>query len=273
MAYETRMVKCEDCGRTLPGPPRKCDVCDGKMTYRAAESFYTPDGIISRRQHAAMSGKPLVNKFNMGQKPTYHTKPNSDYASDPVKNLLEINSRYPAVKYILIVAIILMIIMFVINLNEADYHENYTITDVVATETYELQMYNVDYSEYGDNAYADVYFDVTVDSSEDISINPVESIAMYDDYEINMPIEFVSIIDDYGDEYQFNDIEESFVMERGAYYEFRVRFEVDEYWSQFTLQHAFGGNLLNRDKSTDILIDRDSEDNYDGSVEEYYVED
>ena len=48
MSDEKRYVKCEDCGRRLPGPQRKCDVCGGKMTYKVADSFYTPEGIIPR---------------------------------------------------------------------------------------------------------------------------------------------------------------------------------------------------------------------------------
>lgn len=46
---ENRYVKCEVCGRRVPGPPRKCDICDGRMTYKAEDSYYTPEGIIEKR--------------------------------------------------------------------------------------------------------------------------------------------------------------------------------------------------------------------------------
>lgn len=41
-------VKCVDCGRTLPGPEKRCDVCGGRMTYDAANSYFTPEGPVSK---------------------------------------------------------------------------------------------------------------------------------------------------------------------------------------------------------------------------------
>lgn len=49
MAEKNRNVKCKECGRTLPGPPRDCDVCGTRMTYREAEIYRTPEGSVSRR--------------------------------------------------------------------------------------------------------------------------------------------------------------------------------------------------------------------------------
>lgn len=51
MENNTNYVKCQDCGRRLPGPERKCDVCGGRMTRKTANSYYTPDGVISRKNY------------------------------------------------------------------------------------------------------------------------------------------------------------------------------------------------------------------------------
>lgn len=82
MSNETEYVKCEDCGRRLPGTPRKCDVCGGRMTSRAENSYYTPEGIITKSKHNSQKGKTPDREAS----PIKRSDKNTSYSSSEKKS-------------------------------------------------------------------------------------------------------------------------------------------------------------------------------------------
>ncbi len=76
---ETYFVKCEDCGRRLPGPARTCDVCGGKMTGSAEESYYTPEGIIKKSHYReAVKRTPDGERVHVGKSQVKYSPPKAD---------------------------------------------------------------------------------------------------------------------------------------------------------------------------------------------------
>lgn len=63
MANNISYVKCEDCGRRLPSPNRVCDVCGGKMSRSAEESFFTPEGRIAKSAYANTAQKTPDSEY------------------------------------------------------------------------------------------------------------------------------------------------------------------------------------------------------------------
>lgn len=65
---ETYYVKCEECGRRLRGPQRNCDVCGGKMTRKAEESYYTPEGIIRKGYYSRSAKRTPDGTYKQSKK-------------------------------------------------------------------------------------------------------------------------------------------------------------------------------------------------------------
>lgn len=179
MINTARNVKCKECGRTLPGPPRDCDVCGGKMTYREAEVYHTPGGVIPKdkmgnktRSSSSKSDSPA--KFDSISKLTKLNKPSMNQNTNPYspnkKDSKEKNGKIKAVvesiglekpkfdknyekesskgKKVLeglggIVGIIIAILIFAGNLGGDDYGSDYASNDTYIDEIRVMENYEL----------------------------------------------------------------------------------------------------------------------------------
>lgn len=294
MTNTVRYVKCKDCGRTLPGPPRACDVCGEKMTYGEAEIYRTPEGPIHRHYYAQAKANSEARQSRRNYSPTNTAKSsnryenagneNTGYEKNAVKNAYysffqdggrKQKSQKSAGKKALdigtgvigVVVAIFVIFGGVIGnfFDDSDWdYDGYSdydsstvyVEESMLTDNYDMYLDYIEYYRYDDEANElDIDFEVTVDSDSPVVFN------LYNDFEVVIDDEVYSFSEVYvGDGYgDYESIEEdTFTMEPNQKYYFSISYEY-EYgsWTNMVIKHNFGGGLANRNSDYDFIINED----------------
>ena len=248
---ESYFVKCEDCGRRLPGPARTCDVCGGKMTRSAEESYYTPEGIIKKRHYRDSARKTPDGDV----KPVKPVKP---AMKDNRKSASKVTSTLGSIAGIIVFLIVISMIFFGSMLEDNSYddydegdYETIYVDESVSGDGYTLTLDQID-----DEIDVDLYAYATIDVSggKDIEMG-IDSMALMFDGKMDGNLQYIFVNDTRYDTIQSVYSEkDKVVLESGKEYTVELCYDSVSGWSELTLIHNFSGKLADRDTSTDITV-------------------
>lgn len=251
------------------------------MSYRAEDSYYTPDGIINKSSYNSYSAKAKSKSVNADSitkkaKSTVTNNPiwsnlsgSGSSASTSKKNSYKDSRKKLITKYASgLILFILIAFFFAVtagddyddygsdSYDEYNYDETIYPNITVDGDGYSFKadevLYGTDYDSY---LYAYIYVDVT--GKNDIDIDPYQSINILFNGEQGGELSYVNVYtDDYQMDNTFYESGEKMTLKADTKYIVSISYNSLPDWEDVTIIHNFHGSLVDRDLTSDITVNK-----------------